>query len=313
VPYGALFNAPFDPSQQNSNGNPSEYQFAAPFPLYQNIAVARHNLSANYNSMQVSWVRQKGAFDLAFNYVYSKALGILGVANQTDTGDTYGAQPFDRRHVFNAAYSINLPSPIHDNKVLAGAVNGWQISGITQVQSGVNISGSSNNSAGNFNAAANINGGLKTQNVWNSNITAFSINGTDQIPLMPILTCDPRKNLAKNQYVNGNCFAIPTVPGTNGPLVLPEIFGPWWWNSDLSLFKNFQMGESRKLQFRFSAFDFLNHSVPSFANTGFGSGALNLNFGPNGSGGQQQTNLQFGYAPIKVGNRIVELAVKYYF
>ena len=313
VPYGALLNAPFDPSLQNSNGNPSEYQFAAPFKLYQNIEIARHNLSANYNSMQVSWVRQKGAFDLAFNYVYSKALGILGVRDQTDTGQTYGAQPFDRRHVFNAAYSINLPSPIHANKFLGGAVNGWQISGITQLQSGVNLTANSNNGAGNFNAPANINSGLKTQNVWNSNITPFSINGTDQIPLMPIVTCDPRKNLAKNQYINGNCFAIPTVPGVNGPLVLPEISGPWWWNSDLSLFKNFQMGESRKLQFRFSAFDFLNHSVPSFSQTGFGSGALNLNFGPNGGGGQQQTNPGFGYAPIKVGNRIVSLAVKYYF
>src|SRR5205085_2117533 len=191
VPYGALLNAPFDPSLQNSNGNPSEYQVAAPFPLYQNIAIARHNLSANYNSMQVSWVRQKGAFDLAFNYVYSKALGILGVANETDTGQTYGAQPFDRRHVFNAAYSINLPSPIHANKFLGGAVNGWQISGITQLQSGVNLTANSNNGAGNFNAPANINSGLKTQNVWNSNITPFSINGTDQIPLMPIVTCDP--------------------------------------------------------------------------------------------------------------------------
>lgn len=327
VPVGALLNAPFDPSKQNSGGNPSEYQYAAPYKIYQNIAIARHNLSGNYNSLQVSWVRNKGAYDLNFNYVLSKALGIFGQTNEQDFGRAlYTAQSFDRRHVFNAAYSINLPSPIHGNKALGGVANGWQLSGITQVQSGVNLTGNSTN--GNFNASGNISNSLTVQNVWNSSITAFAINGTDQMPLEPILTCDPRKGLHSNQYVNGNCFAIPTVPGHNGPLVLPEIFGPWWWNSDLAMFKNFQLTESKKLQFRFSAFNFLNHSVPSFTGSGAGSSALNLNFGPGGSG-QMQTNLPngqctntsqqvggacgFGYAPIKVGNRILELALKFYF
>ena len=328
VPVGALLNAPFDPSKQNSGGNPSEYQYAAPYKIYQNIAIARHNLSGNYNSLQVSWVRNKGAFDLNFNYVYSKALGIFGQTNEQDFGHAlYTAQSFDRRHVFNAAYSINLPSPVHGNKIAGGVANGWQLSGITQLQSGVNLTGNSTN--GNFNASGNINNALTVQNKWNSSITAFAINGTDQMPLEPILTCDPRRGLRANQYVNGNCFAIPTVPGQNGPLVLPEIFGPWWWNSDLALFKNFQLTESKKLQFRFSAFNFMNHSVPSFVGSGAGSSALNLNFGPNGSGGQMQTNTPgkactstsqqlggacgFGYTPIKVGNRILELALKFYF
>ena len=47
--------------------------------------------------------------------------------------------PFDRRHVFNAAYSIEAGSPVKGNPVLAGLVNGWQISGITQIQSGQNL------------------------------------------------------------------------------------------------------------------------------------------------------------------------------
>jgi len=40
---------------------------------------------------------------------------------------------------------------------------------------------------------------------------------------------------------------------------------------------------------------------------------LYLNFGPNGSGGQTQTNGNFGVAPLKIGNRIIQLALKYYF
>jgi len=106
---------------------------------------------------------------------------------------------------------------------------------------------------------------------------------------------------------------LPQTAGTNGPLILPELFGPWYWSSDLSLFKNFQMGESRKLQFRVEAFNFLNHPEWSFSNSGLGSGALNLNWQPNGSGGATMVNSTFGTPQIKVGNRIIELAIKYYF
>jgi carboxypeptidase family protein len=310
----------------NPNMGTGEYAYA-PYNIYQALNIGQHNLKSNYNSMQVSWVRQKGAFDIDVNYVYSKALGIVGIGNQIYQGHAnYGAQPFDRRHVFNAAYSINLPSPIRGHKAMEGIINGWQLSGITSLQSGVNLTGQSNGQKGDFNTSGNINGGVQTTTGWN--VTAQSINGTDQIPLMPIVTCDPRSGLKPHQYVNPNCFALPLTPGTNGPLILPEIFGPWYWNSDLSLFKNFQMGESRKLQFRIEAFNFMNHPEYSFANGGIGSSALNLNWGPDGNGGATMTNVAgplcrsgqaslgncgFGYAPIKVGNRIISLAVKYYF
>ncbi|PYT26408.1 MAG: carboxypeptidase regulatory-like domain-containing protein [Acidobacteria bacterium] len=314
VPYGTLFNKGFDPSKQNSSGNPSEYAFA-PYSIYQEISIANHNLSSNYNAMQVSWVRAKGSFDIALNYTYSKSLGTLNAnccnaLDQLNPANDYGAQPFDRRHLFNAAYSIELPRPVHNNKALEGIVNGWQISGITSVQSGVNLTANSANL--NFNAASNISS-LVTQNQYSSAITPYSINGTDQIALMPILTCNPTQNLGPHQWLNGNCFQIPTVPGKNGPTVLPEFFGPWFWTSDLSLFKNFQIKEGQKLQFRLMGYSFMNHPIWSFSGTGYGANSLYLNFGPNGSGGQTQTNGNFGVAPLKIGNRIIQLALKYYF
>jgi hypothetical protein len=334
VPFGALnglnpsFAAPTtDPGKVGSG----EYALAAPYKIYQALNIARHNLKSNYNSLQVSWVRQKGAFDIDVNYVYSKALGIFGIGNQIYQGhQNYGAMPFDRRQVLNAAYSVNLPSPIRGNKAMEGVVNGWQLSGITSIQSGVNLTANSDGGKGDFNVA----GSICSSNCWptgdprNNNpayslyandgfaksaINAQSINGTDQIPLSPQVTCNPRGGLGRNQFINGNCFALPLSPGGNGPLVLPELFGPWYWTSDLSLFKNFQMGESRKLQFRLEAFNFMNHPEWSFSNGGLGSGALNLNWQPNGSGGATMTNTTFGRPQIKVGNRIIELAIKYYF
>ncbi len=298
---------------KDPNVGSGEYTYGN-YPIYQTISVANHNLSSNYNSLQVSWVRQKGNYDIAFNYTYSKSLGTLNAnccnaLDQINPRNDYGAEPFDRRHLFNAAYSIELPKPVHDNKALEGLANGWQISGITSVQSGVNLTGNSINQ--NFNATGNIAGGLSATTGFN--ISAQSINGTDQIALMPILTCDPKKNLGPHQWLNGNCFQIPTVPGKNGPTVLPEFFGPWFWTSDLSLFKNFQMSEHKKFQFRFSAYNFMNHPLWSFSGSGVGSNDLNLTFGPNGSGSQTQTNSGFGIAPIKVGNRIIQLALKFYF
>jgi hypothetical protein len=74
---------------------------------------------------------------------------------------------------------------------------------------------------------------------------------------------------------------------------------------DLSVFKNFSVGESRKLQFRFSGYNFLNHPVYSFGN----DSNLNLTFGPDGT----VNNPNFGTTTNKIGRRIIQLAVKFYF
>ena len=304
IPAGTLFNI-----GKNPNVGSGEYLYG-PYSTYQAINIAQHNITSNYNAMQVVWVRSKGRYDLSFNYTWSKSLGIVGL-NQLDLKQDYGAQPFDRRHLFNAAYSVELPNPVHDNKVLGGVVNGWQISGINTVQSGVNLTGASLN--GNFNTTGNISNNLTVANAYNSTVTNQSITGTDFIPLGPILTCDPRKNVAPGYYLNGNCFSVPTVPGQNGAIVLPEFFGPWGWTWDLSLFKNFQINERKKLQFRFSAYNWLNHPEWSFTRSGNEADSLYLHFAPGAGGGQVQTNASFGKPPIKLGNRIVQFALKYYF
>jgi len=225
-------------------------------------------------------------------------------------------QPGDRRHIFNAVYSINLPSPLHGNKILAGAVNGWQLSGITQWQSGTNLTGNSVNQ----NYSMQLNGAIipGTENIVDPNggangipINNQSITGTNAIQLSPILTCDPTKGLASHQFVNGNCFAAPTTPGVNGPTVLPAIYGPAFFNSDLGIFKNFQIKEKMKLQFRVQAQNFLNHPLWSFPNQN--NLTLQFNQASPGSSSIPQTNQNFGYTQFKQGQRIVQFVVKFYF
>jgi hypothetical protein len=312
---GAMFNVA-NPATANAN----DYR---PYQGYGDLNLATNNLYANYNALQATWARQKGRYTLQFNYSFQKAMGIITPNNSGSATldpfnlrNNHGVQPGNRTHLFNATYSVELPSPIHDNKIAAGIVNGWQLSGITQWQSGANLtynSGTSNNFNWQLNGAilprtenfVNPGGGANGIAIGNQ-----SILGTNAIQLNPILTCDPRKNLGSHQYINGSCFAVPTQVGVNGPTLLPAIYGPAFFNSDLGLFKNFQIKESMKLQFRVQAYNFLNHPLWSFPN----SNNLTLQFNQATPGGPiTQTNANFGTTTFKQGNRIIELAVKFYF
>ncbi len=93
------------------------------------------------------------------------------------------------------------------------------------------------------------------------NVSNVSLLGHAQYPAEsdPDLQSDFRPG--PHQFINPNCFSIPTAIGQNGPSVLPAIYGPAFFNSDLGLFKNFQFKESKKLQLRFNANQFPESSV----------------------------------------------------
>ena len=291
VPAGALTKDPGDPNAKN----PDDFR---PLAGFQDLRIATHGLYSNYHALQVSWLRTSGRYNLNLNYTYGKAMGIATNADDFNIANNYGPQAGDRRHIFNAAYSVELGDFVKGNKVAGGLVNGWQISGIAQVQSGVNLTG---NTGQTFNIDA---GGA--DNIHGYDITSRSINGTDSIGLRPLVTCDPRSGLSDKQYVNGDCYALPTVPGANGPTVGPAIYGPTFMNFDLGLFKNFQISESKKLQFRINAYNFLNHPLDSFINN---SNNLRLTFNSSG----QMVNPNFGVVTERQGRRILQVAVKFNF
>jgi hypothetical protein len=106
--------------------------------------------------------------------------------------------------------------------------------------------------------------------------------------------------------MNPNCFAEPT-PGHNGSFIMPYIKGPAFFNSDLSLFKNFQISEAKKLQIRASFYNFLNHPLVSFNPAG-GDGNLIMTFNSAG-----KLNPSFGTADYLNGNRSIQLVLKFYF
>ena len=133
-----------------------------------------------------------------------------------------------------------------------------------------------------------------------------NVLGTGDLTLMPALTCDPRSGLKAHQYINGACFSPFATPGQQGAYIFPSLTGPGFFNTDVSLFKNFTFGpsENKKLQFRLSGNNFLNHPNRTFLNSD-----QNLNVSFNSSG--TLTNPNFGYATNTIGHRILQMMVKF--
>ncbi len=279
---------------------------------YGTIQVNSHGSYANYNAMQLSWQKQAGRATFVLNYTWSKTMGIRD--GETDNGsgngaavdrfnilNNYGVLGYDRTHIFNAAYVFRLPDPVRGSsaalRMAKAVVNGWEVSGITQYQSGSPIQP---NSGGTLNMA--------TPSAYNNQ----TILGTPDQILMPLLTCDPRSGLSSGQYFNPSCFALPTTPGQNGPFVWPDIRGPAYISSDLGLYKNFRIRERQSIQFRLQAFNFLNHPLPDFT---LQNSDLTLSFvKPDGSPSASNTNSNLTGSPLyTTGRRVVELSLKWMF
>jgi hypothetical protein len=295
VPVGAMLsskNGGVDPNGLNANN-------FRPLQGFAGLPLATNNLYANYNSVQAKYIRTKGRSVINANYTFGKAMGIVSsTLDSFNLANDYGVQSTNRKHIFNVAYSYNF-GKFSRNRVLGGAINEWQVSGIIQLQSGVNLTGQRGQTFGlAFSPVAKIPG-------TTYNISSTSLLGTPNIALTPLVTCNPTSNLGPHQFINPSCFSYPTQIGQNGPTTLPVVYGPSYFNADLGLFKNFAITEKKKLQLRMNAYNFMNHPLWSF-----NGGNLNLSF--NGNTGAISTPL-FGTVTTKQGHRIVQLAATFNF
>jgi len=296
-------------------------------PFYTGMTLVGHGSYSNYNAFIASWQKQAGRVTFTTNYTFSKVLGVRDNEsdNGSNTGPTlwpysmranYGVVQFDHTHIFNAAYVVNLPSPVHGNKFAGGVVNGWVLSGITQWQSGPPLQPNSNNSD------MNVQYGCINHTFADGTTTCAGPSGQNQLGtnlgvgggLTPRLICDPRHGLSGNMYFNPSCFA-PPLAGKDGDIVWPYIKGPAFFNSDLAIYKRFAIKENKRLELRFSAFNFLNHPLWNF-NADSSSSDLTLNFAQAGTGFLTQTNQNrstSGAPLFKVGRRVIEFAAKFNF
>jgi hypothetical protein len=355
IPQGYFFqnNFSFDalPNGESPDGisamTTQEQDFYRPFPFYDHIFALKHDFYANYNSLQVSWDKSTGWITFGLNYTFSKNLATAASYNNqlvdpVNLRNDYNPVPFDRTHVVNGHFTLDLGKRYHGNHaILSELLNGWQISGISTIQSGVDLpsgegenfgfgsgsleptqvatanqepNGNSKICSQTYGVAPDANG--DTYCVTNLSSTTWL--GTPDYELMPTVKCNPAGGPKTHEFINPVCFGVPepggpttgtfavsSNPSGQGQDRLPYIRGPYYQNHNLSVYKNFSIGGSRSIQIHASAFNVFNHANVSFNNND--NSNLNLGSLNFAQAGQALTtgeleNPNFGIANIKYGS-----------
>jgi hypothetical protein len=309
-----------------------------PYPTLAGVQDWSFEGESDYNSMQVTLSRQTGRrlqYFAAYTFARSKGTtsgnGEYGFIDPFDASRTYGVLPEDRTHIFNLSWNAFLPDGARgalDNPVMRGVLNGWQLSGISTLASGVPVFLG-------FGGQAASDG--VTQSIYGSPdiIGNPGPGGGDRGGMSPVYTCDPRldgRDVGEKLF-DINCITFPAY-GENGDLVPPyNLRMPTRINHDLTIFKNFAIKGDQKIQFRVGFFNLFNQAwvtTNSAADIDLvleGNCNVTVNGVPNGSGGfadnvcdptkgftfTQNTIDNFGKINLKRGRRVVEFVLKYYF
>ncbi len=299
-----------------------------PLTHYTTLTMTKHGAWANYNALQVSWSKQRGFLTYNLNYTWSKTMGVDHTPDPLNIHNDYGLISQDRTHVFNASYTIDVPRLVHRGRgcedlahcgpFLSGLLNGWQISGITNLQSGAPLPQSYSSNLG-FAGSNTINTSSLPSGDYNKIDPNYYL-GTPSYSLMPKLTCDPRTGLKSSQYVDSNCFALPADPQFNSNGVLTQLGGqgPYQWatylrgpayfNSDLSVSRTIKIDERQNVQIKFAGLNFFNHPLTSFDQNNANN--INLNYT---KGVLDTKGVPYGIPSEKFGRRVLELTLKYNF
>ncbi|MCC6539038.1 MAG: TonB-dependent receptor [Bryobacterales bacterium] len=249
-----------------------------PNPRYLVIRQITNDVNSKYNGLSAVF-RQNGfkGLTMLVSYTWSKTLDVStdsnGGSNVMDPFNwrlDYGRANWDITHRGVASYNYELPFFNNtSNKLLKTALGGWQMNGITILQSGLPFTVAI--------AADQANVGQGTQRA-NFSGTPISVNcGSGRL-----VNC-----------VNISGFTLPALY-TYGNTPRNFLTGPGMVSFDWSLFKNFAITESVKVQFRWETFNTLNR--PNFANPNstFVPGATNFGniTGPATNMRQQQFGLK---------------------
>jgi hypothetical protein len=217
-------------------------------------------------------------------------------------------EDYDRTHIFNANYSYQF-GKLSSNRYIGLVTNGWQLSGITQIQSGQSLQSIL---SPNFGLTGSLN-----QTINRTSTSAQALLGTPDYLLQPNITCNPAIGQVAHQRINAACFELPAAPGVQGLYRYPYIHAPAFTDSDLTATKDFHIGEAGTLQFRAAAFNFLNHANSSFTSSDKNGSETALNLSNTTDGATEQSarssNSEFGIVPLREGRRIMELSLKYTF
>jgi hypothetical protein len=237
-----------------------------PYKGYNSIRRTDNVASARYNSFQLSWNRRfSGGLTFGASYTLSKSMDD-GSAQRDIIPDTYyahnlwGQSDFDVRHIFIANYLYELPLFRGQSNVAAKMLGGWQISGITQFQTGTPSSFAVSNDY----VGVGMDGSMSNAGQF------WVVNGTPKV-LHQIALNGASDALYWFSTTNPDGSLMATAP-TKGTFnhqtgIRNIVHNPGFVNWNIGLFKKFPVTEKTGFQFRAEAFNALNH--PNWSGASF--------------------------------------------
>jgi len=282
-----------------------------PYKGFGSIRETDNVANSMYNSLQIAWNRRY-TNGLLFGVSYTLSKSMDNGSNQRDVvPDTYdvsmlwGPSEFDARHVLVLNYLYDLPFFKDHTTVSGKLLGGWQISGVTQFQTGTpcGVAGSADiaHVGPDANFGCGVNGQYWTK-VGNPNIIGTFGSGGQwfQTCMVSVSPCPNGSGGTTDERV----FQPPAGGTFNTQRVRDIIYQPGFQNWNLGLFKAFPIDEQRGFQFRAEAFNFINHP-----NWGGGSGG-GVNFNPTSSAFGKVTSKGGG---VGGGERNLQLSLRFYF
>jgi hypothetical protein len=292
VPDGARF---LDVNPQNANpqnptaAKPSE--FLRPYIGYQDITIRQHFGTGSYNALQVQLNRRYiRGLQFAVAYTFGKTTSDGTSFNTLRPGKAWNEGPTGTTQLHNLVvnYTWDVPggSRLWDNWLTRGALDGWQLSGDTALVSGDWAGAGNLTTTDNFNFTG---GDVAARPNITGNGTCTSGN------------CDPTPG-AGGSYFDAAAWGRPAGRGDigNAPVAfyrLPKIV-----LSNMSIFKNFELGGGRRIQFRWEAYNVFNQVNWS-----------TINSNPQFDTAGVQVNANFGQATAARSARIMQGAIRFSF
>lgn len=260
-------NLPYTDNLNELPPSTTPYDFSrVAFPQYSSITLTETGASSIYNGLNIQADRKmRGGLNFNVNYTWCKALtdlflnsgneGSMVQQNQYQRYLERGDDPDIRRQQLRFSYVWELPFGrgkhflTNLSRPLNAFVGGWQLNGITTMQTGARLSPTY---SGTDPANTNEYSGQRPDRIGNGNFDAGQMRG----------------NIKSHQPIfDQSAFVVPADGrGYYGNSARDILTGPGQevWNAVAA--KNFSLSEQARLQFRaefFNAFNRANFSNPS--------------------------------------------------
>jgi hypothetical protein len=238
--------------------------FLRPFKGYAEILSVQNGAIYNYNSLQArvtKRMRQGGTLNVSFTWsrglTDSQSYNYLPQNSYNLRGD-YGPENFNRSKILVLSYVYPLPFWRTGDQMYKKMLGGWQVSGVTNISSGLPFN------------VIDANGQDPAGIGLNGNTGAGA-----QIQRPDLIGSPYATGPTRYQYLNQSSFATPPATagrfGNLGPFALKApIFDNW----DVSLQKSFPVNEAIGFDFRAEMFNAPNHLSLFNFNTQLGSASF---------------------------------------